>query len=80
MQDTGFLPGKQNTFAVGQGTQNRRGAKIDVRPTAFLGNRIGVSAFFESLPSLDASENMRDYWRPFGIPLQCFGMEVTFWF
>lgn len=42
-----------------------------------LGNRIGFSAFLETLPSLRKSRNIGDYFRPFGIGFQSLGTEVT---
>lgn len=45
-----------------------------------LGNRIGFSAFLESLPSRDRSQNIGDYTRILGVPFHSWGMEATFWF
>jgi hypothetical protein len=45
-----------------------------------LGNRIGLSAFLESIPSRNHSENFGDYIRVLDIGFQSFGTEVTFCF
>ena len=44
-----------------------------------VGNRIGVSAYLETLPSLANSQNMGRYLQ-IGFAWQSFGTEVTFWF
>ncbi len=45
-----------------------------------VGNRVGMSAFLETLPSLRNSENLGDYVTFAGIGFPTFGTEVTFWF
>ncbi|MBN2801254.1 MAG: hypothetical protein JXX28_19090 [Deltaproteobacteria bacterium] len=45
-----------------------------------LGNRIGISAFLETLPALSQSENLGEYYYGLGISFQSLGSEVTFWF
>ncbi len=45
-----------------------------------LGNRIGLSAFLETLPARNHSENFGDYIRVLDIGFQSFGTEVTFCF
>lgn len=42
-----------------------------------VGNRLGVSAFLETLPSLRRSANMSDHVRVLGIGFQSLGTEVT---
>ncbi|MBX2799668.1 MAG: hypothetical protein KTR31_18465 [Myxococcales bacterium] len=51
-------------------------AGIDLR----VGNRIGISTFIETIPSLRRSANLDDYVRLFDIGFQSWGNEVTFWF
>jgi hypothetical protein len=48
---------------------------VDLR----LGNRIGVSTFLETLPSLGNSPNLGDYLNVV-VGFQSFGAEATFWF
>jgi hypothetical protein len=45
-----------------------------------LGNRVGLSAFFETIPSLRNSENFGEYFYFLGLPWQSFGTEVAFCF
>jgi hypothetical protein len=45
-----------------------------------LGNRVGLSTFLETMPSLDQSQNLGDYVRVLGIGFKSFGTEVTFCF
>jgi hypothetical protein len=45
-----------------------------------IGNRIGTSAFLETIPDLARSENMGNYLRIGSLGFQSFGTEVTFWF
>lgn len=45
-----------------------------------IGNRLGFDVFLETLPSLTDSPNLGWYVRPFGLPLQAFGSEVSVWF
>lgn len=45
-----------------------------------LGNRIGASAFLETLPARNYSQNFGDYVRVLDIGFQSFGTEVTFCF
>jgi len=45
-----------------------------------LGNRIGLSAFLETIPARNTSENFGDYIRVLDIGFQSFGSEVTFCF
>jgi hypothetical protein len=45
-----------------------------------MGNRMGLAAFIETLPSLRNSPNLGDYITPAGIGFQSFGTEVTLWF
>jgi hypothetical protein len=50
---------------------------VDLR----VGNRIGLSAFYETLPAYENARTMGDYIRPLGIfGFQSVGTEVTFWF
>ncbi len=44
------------------------------------GNRIGLSAFLETVPDLRRSPNIGDYVTLFGIEWHTLGTEVTFWF
>lgn len=48
---------------------------LDIR----VGNRIGLSGFLETLPSLASSGNLGEY-LVFILPWQSLGTEVTFWF
>jgi len=50
-------------------------AGLDLR----VGNRMGMSAFFEFLPSFRNSDNFGAYLSVFGLGIQSFGTEVTFW-
>ena len=45
-----------------------------------LGNRVGLSAFYETIPSLAYSRNLGDYIYFLGLPWQTFGTEVAFCF
>jgi len=45
-----------------------------------LGNRVGLSSFLETIPSLRSSRNIGNYMWLFGLEWQTFGTEVTFWF
>ena len=45
-----------------------------------LGNRIGISTFLETMPSLATSPNLGDYFNIIGIGFQGLGTEATFWF
>lgn len=45
-----------------------------------VGNRMGMSAFLETIPDLANSPNLGTYTRVFGIGFQSLGTEVTFWF
>ncbi len=45
-----------------------------------LGNRVGLSSFFETIPSLRTSDNLADYFYFLGLPWSTWGTEVTFWF
>lgn len=45
-----------------------------------LGNRVGLSSFLETIPSLRSSQNIGNYLWLFGLQWQTFGTEVTFWF
>jgi hypothetical protein len=45
-----------------------------------LGNRVGLSAFYETIPSLANSANLGDYIYFLGLPWQAFGTEVAFCF
>ncbi len=45
-----------------------------------LGQRLGFSAFLETLPSLADSGNLGAYVRVLGVPFASFGSEVTCWF
>ncbi len=45
-----------------------------------LGNRIGLSTFFETIPDRNQSENFGTYTRILGLGFQSFGTEVTFCF
>lgn len=49
---------------------------LDVR----MGQRIGVSMYLESMPSLNRSPNMGQYFGLAGIRFQSLGTEVTLWF
>ena len=44
------------------------------------GNRIGISSFLETLPSLRKSDNMGNYIRVLGVGFQSLGTEVAFCF
>ena len=45
-----------------------------------LGNRVGMSTYLETLPSLQRSPNLGQYVTLAGVRFQTFGTEVTFWF
>lgn len=45
-----------------------------------MGNRIGLSAFLETLPARNDADNFGDYLNVFDIGFQSFGTEVTFCF
>jgi hypothetical protein len=45
-----------------------------------VGNRIGMSAFLETVPDFSRSRNLGDYVRIGSIGFQTLGTEVTFWF
>jgi len=45
-----------------------------------LGNRVGMSTYIETLPSLQRSANLGQYVTLAGIRFQTFGTEVSFWF
>jgi hypothetical protein len=45
-----------------------------------LGNRMGVSAFLETIPDLRSSRNLGEYTYIAGLEFQSLGSEVTFWF
>ena len=45
-----------------------------------LGNRVGLSAFYETIPSLAYSPNFGDYIYFLGLPWITFGTEVAFCF
>jgi hypothetical protein len=55
-------------------------AVVHVGADLRLGNRVGVSAFFESIPSLRQSRNFGQYLYFIGLPWQTFGGEVAFCF
>ena len=63
----------------GDGPRNSFGGLqlgLDLR----LGNRIGVSTFLETMPSLADSPNLGNYLNVVGIGFQSLGLEATFWF
>lgn len=45
-----------------------------------LGERVGLSSFLETLPSLGDNGNMGNYIRIAGVEFQTLGTEVSFWF
>ena len=45
-----------------------------------VGNRIGVSSFLETMPSMRDSDNLGNYIRIASIGFQSLGTEVSFWF
>ncbi len=45
-----------------------------------VGNRVGMSGFFETMPSFWNSDNFGEYFDVVGIGVQSFGIEVAFWF
>jgi len=45
-----------------------------------LGNRVGLSGFYETIPSLTNSQNLGEYIWFLGLPWQSFGVEVAFCF
>ena len=60
----------------GEGPRNTFGALhtgLDLR----IGNRIGLSAFLETMPALNNSNNLGAYLYIGNLPLQSFGTEVT---
>lgn len=45
-----------------------------------VGERIGYSAFLETMPTMRNNANIGTYILLVGLPFQCFGTEVSFWF
>lgn len=67
------------TALQGEGPRNSFGGiqlGVDIR----LGNRIGLSSFLETMPSLRQSPNLGTYFKVAGIGFQGLGTEVTFCF
>ncbi len=65
--------------ADGEGPRTAFGALqggLDLR----VGYRVGVSAFLETMPSLNGSPNLGDHVRVLGVGFQSLGTEVTCWF
>lgn len=64
---------------AGEDPRNSFGA-LHVGADLRLGNRVGLSTFVETMPSLRQSPNLGDYVRVAGIGFQGLGTEVTFCF
>jgi hypothetical protein len=45
-----------------------------------VGNRMGLSSFLETIPSLNSSANLGQYISLVGMRFHCLGTEVAFWF
>ena len=45
-----------------------------------VGNRMGLSSFLETIPSLNNSGNLGEYINLAGVRFHCLGTEVAFWF
>lgn len=64
--------------AEGDGARTSFGT-LQIGADLRLGNRIGMSAFLESMPGLTDSPNLGQYAR-IGLEFQSIGTEVSFWF
>jgi hypothetical protein len=66
----------QNEDIINRDTFGTLQGGLDVR----VGSRMGMSAYFEHMPSMRENPNMGAYVTILNVPFQSFGTEVAFWF